>query len=758
MRERREYSVLGLVQGVGFRPFVHRLATKLALVGDVRNAAGRVEINVEGEPDQLDAFGRALRDEAPPASRVEHVSQRIASPTDARDFRIRESDDDASADVFVLPDLATCDDCRRELFDPADRRFGYAFSSCTYCGPRLTIVDDVPYDRARTAMARFEMCGACRREYEDVGDRRFHAEPIACAECGPRLTLRDRAWAEVASRDPIFDAATRLFAGEIGAIKGLGGYHLACVATSDTAVATLRARKHRDDKPFAVMVADVAAAAAQCHVSPAEEALLVSSRAPIVLLRRKEGSTFAPRVAPGNPNVGVVLAYTPLHHALLAACGRTPLVMTSGNLSDEPIAHDDEDAASRLAELCDFFLVHDRPIRVRCDDSVTRVVAGAELPIRRSRGYAPQPITLRSRAAAPILAAGPQLKATFALARGPYAFISHHIGDLDELATVRAYATAIQHYERMLRLRPELIVHDLHPDYASTRYALTRAHEQGLPVIGVQHHHAHVASCLADNEHDGPVLGVAFDGTGYGHDGAIWGGELLLGDARAVQRFAHLRYVGMPGGDRAIVEPRRMAIAYLLDSGLDPAVIWPDLGREGELLAQVARRPSLSPLTSSVGRLYDAVAAILGVRERVTFEGQAAMELEWLAASAANEELPAYPFDLERDASGTWVLDMRRCIRAIVAERAHREHASISLRFHLTIVEAIRAVVAEARREHGIDATALSGGVFANALLLERAVRTLSLDGVTVLRHRRVCPNDGGIALGQLAVAMAQGS
>jgi hydrogenase maturation protein HypF len=637
--------------------------------------------------------------------------------------------------------------------DPNNRRYRYPFLNCTNCGPRLTIITGAPYDRPRTTMAGFALCPACRAEYDDPSDRRFHAQPTACPACGPRLALANDRGEPVASADPLDDFVRALRAGRIGTLKGLGGYHLVCDARNRSAVAELRQRKHRHEKPFALMVADLPAADALCEVGDAERALLRSPRRPIVLLRKRRPTPVAEDVAPGNPCLGVMLPYTPLHHLLMDAVG-TPLVMTSGNRSDEPIAYRDDEARDKLAGLPDVFLVHNRPIHVRCEDSVTRLVAGQELPVRRSRGYAPQPIALPFACPRPILAVGGQLKGAFALGRGRQAFLSHHLGDLDDFEAQRAFVRDIALYEELFAIRPEAIACDLHPDYVSTRYAQERAAREGVPLCTVQHHHAHLASCMAENGLSEPVIGVSFDGTGYGTDGAIWGGEFLVGDVRTWRRAAHLRYVGLPGGDRAIREPWRMALAHLTDAGAElPALTSPLSPVEVATVRRMLERGLNTPPTSSAGRLFDAVAALAGVRHRVSYEGQAAVELE----ARATDPYPdiAYPFSLDTSGSSI-VIDTRPLIGAVAADVVNGVAAArVARRFHTTMVEVIATVCGRLRQETGIGTVVLSGGVFANALLTAEAVRRLEEMGFRALRHRLVPPNDGGLCLGQLAVAAA---
>ncbi len=754
--ERRVISIGGVVQGVGFRPFVYSLATRLELSGFVRNVVGGVSIEVEGEVRALDAFLAELATNSPPLAHIDTLIWEPQPRWGDSSFQILPSDGAGSGPIFIAPDVATCADCLADLFNPTDRRYRYPFLNCTNCGPRLTIVTGAPYDRSRTTMAAFPMCPACREEYDNPADRRFHAQPTCCPDCGPRLQLLDALGQPIPTADPLARFAAALRAGRIGALKGLGGYHLACDAQSAMAVAELRRRKHRDEKPFALMVANSAAIDDYCAVQPAERELLESPRRPIVLLHRSRRDWVAAEVAPGSAFLGVMLPYTPLHHLLLREMDGTPLVMTSGNRSDEPIAYEDSDALHRLAGIADLFLTHDRPIHLRCDDSVTRIVAGVERPLRRSRGYAPQAIPLSVACQTPILAVGGQLKGTFALGRGRQAIVSHHLGDLDQYDAFRAFVKDVALYEDLFGIRPAIIAHDLHPDYASTRYARERA--DGVELVAVQHHHAHMASCMAENGLSEPVIGVAFDGTGYGTDGAIWGGEFLIGGYRQFHRAGHLRYVGMPGGDAAIREPWRMALAHLLDAAATVARLE---SRIPALALRAARtileRRFNTPWTSSAGRLFDAVASLAEVRDRVSFEGQAAVELEWRAGeTAANGD---YPFDVEETGSddpagATLVVDTRPLIRAIAADAARGgETDRIASRFHSTMAGLIATVCDRLRRATGLSAVVLSGGVFLNARLTREATGRLSALGFRVYNHRLVPPNDGGLSLGQLAIA-----
>jgi hydrogenase maturation protein HypF len=759
--ERRVIAIHGVVQGVGFRPFVYGLASRLELHGFVKNRTGSVLIEVEGDARSLDDFLTELSRKPPPLARIDRLSWERHPPRGDRAFRIEPSEADAEGPIFISPDVATCADCLRELFDPADRRYRYPFLNCTNCGPRLTIITGAPYDRPRTTMAGFPMCAACREEYENPANRRFHAQPTCCPACGPRLRALGARGQRIECDDPLTYFVTALRAGRVGALKGLGGYHLVCDASMESVVAELRRRKHREEKPFALMVRDLAAAEALCEISPAEKELLVSAPRPIVLLRKRSPTVVAEAVAPRNPYLGVMLPYTPLHHLLLDGVAPLPLVMTSGNQTDEPISYEDRDALARLGDIAEVFLTHDRPIHVRCDDSVTRVVDGREAPLRRSRGYAPQPVPLPLECRRPTLAVGGQLKGTFSLGRGHHAFLSHHLGDLDHLEAYRAFVRDIGLYRQLFALQPEQTAHDLHPDYASTRYAEEHAASEGWSLVPVQHHHAHMASCMAENGLREPVIGVTFDGTGYGLDGAIWGGEFLVGDYRWFQRAAHLRYVGMPGGDRAIREPWRMALAHLDDAQVEGTLVEK---RQAPVVVRAVRkmlerRFNTHP-TSSAGRLFDAVASLAGVRDQVSHEGQAAMELEWLATEVSPDG--AYPFDLDEAPGGEAVespvvVDTRPLIRAVVRDAQHGVSAGVmGRRFHGTMVEIIAAVCDWLRRTTGLDVVVLSGGVFMNALLTREAGARLQGDGFRVYRHRLVPPNDGGLSLGQLAVAAAR--
>jgi hydrogenase maturation protein HypF len=706
---RRRLRVVGVVQGVGFRPFVYTTATRLELGGFVLNDGDGVVIEAEGTVDGLDALAHALEREAPTLARVDSIVSEEIPAVGETGFRI-ESSVASGRSALIPPDVATCDDCLRELFDPADRRHRYPFINCTQCGPRFTIVEQVPYDRPNTTMSTFPMCAECRREYEDPLDRRFHAEPIACPVCGPELSM------------PLEQAVALLREGAIVAVKGLGGYHLACDAVLEDSVARLRARKHREDKPFALMTTDPESLVA---VGPDDAALLRSPARPIVLLPRRADAPVAASVAPGSPWLGVMLPYTPLHHLLLTDFGGA-LVMTSGNRSDEPIAFDDDEARERLAPIADAFLSHDRRIHRRCEDSVVRV----SMPVRRSRGYAPTGLPLPVEARRAVVAAGAELKSTFCVARGREAFLSAHLGDLDSELAYRAFRTDLELYVEMLGVGVEVIAHDLHPEFLATKWAL----EQPAELVGVQHHHAHAAACLAEHGETGPALAVIFDGTGYGTDGTLWGGEILRCDLSSFERLSHLEPVPLPGGAAAIREPWRTAAIHLERAGRPvPFELWPTV------------RPTLTvnaPLSSGMGRLFDAVAAVLGLRERVTYEGQAAIELEQLAA-----DHPAGPYAW-RFGDGAALVGM-----VYDDEAEGRARHEIAAAFHETIAAAVAEACAELAEPRTV---VLSGGTFQNLRLLTSTRSRLEAAGFRVLTHRLVPPNDGGISYGQAAVACAR--
>ncbi|MEA3337866.1 MAG: carbamoyltransferase HypF [Chloroflexota bacterium] len=775
MIERRRLTVTGVVQGVGFRPFVFGLASQYDLAGLVGNNSQGVFIEIQGAPASLDTFEQELVAHPPPLAHIETVASEILPTNDDTTFAIVHSQAQATASTLISPDVSLCDDCRRELFDPGDRRFRYPFINCTNCGPRFTIIRDIPYDRPLTTMANFTMCPACQAEYDDPADRRFHAQPNACADCGPQVFFewseqkKPAEFAEVEEQsDPIAQARALLIQGGIVAVKGLGGFHLACDATSDEALATLRERKGRVDKPFAVMAVDMETAAGIAQISAEEADLLTGTEGAIVLLRRRVDSVLSGLVAPGNNAVGVMLPYTPLHYLLLGAdqgAGRqsargrmrpgSVLVMTSGNYSDEPIVKDNGRAREWLSGLADAFLFHDRDIHVGCDDSVVRVFRGHELPIRRSRGYAPFPVKLPLQIP-PTLAVGGELKSTFCLARDDFAFMSQHIGDMENLETLQAFERAAAHFQEIFRCAPERVVADMHPGYLSTRWAERNAGSARL--LKVQHHHAHVAAVMAEHGLDGsrPVIGFSFDGTGYGPDGAIWGGEVLVADYSRFRRVAHLQYVPLAGGDSAIKRPYRVALAHLWAAGEPwdadlPSVAACPQSEQTVLRRQLERGLNTVP-TSSMGRLFDAVASLAGVRQVVTYEAQAAIELEAMAAEGVEE---TYGFDVPSVVyyGDPAAINASPVIRAVVADvRAGEAPAVIAARFHNAVADLIDRLARQLREQTGMECVVLSGGVFQNVTLLALAVDRLDQAGFQVLTHRLVPPNDGGLALGQAII------
>ncbi len=775
------------MQGVGFRPFVYGLAQQHRLSGFVGNNSSGVFIEVEGAATAVSHFHHALTHNPPPLARIEDITIDELPLQNSEHFVIAHSQAQAAANTLISPDICLCDDCLRELFDPNNRRYRYPFINCTNCGPRFTIIKDIPYDRPFTTMAEFAMCADCQAEYDNPLDRRFHAQPNACAACGPSVWLEVGEQPSVIGRQlsvngegVIEEAQALLAAGQIVAVKGLGGFHLACDATSDEALATLRERKGRVDKPFAVMTRDVATVRHFAHLSAAEEALLTSKERPILLLRQKANNPLSKLVAPGNNTIGVMLPYTPLHYLLLdfqspiSNLQSPVLVMTSANYSNEPIVKDNDEARERLSTLADAFLMHNRDIYGRCDDSVVRVTSNVAarplrvrysvnsepntdyqlpitehcLPIRRSRGYAPFPVKLPSKVP-PTLAVGGELKSTFCLAKGDYGYMSQHIGDMENLETLDAFATAVAHYKTIFRTEPEKLVCDLHSGYLSTRWA---QEQTDLPVIAVQHHHAHIASVMAEHGLDGrsPVIGFSFDGTGYGTDGAVWGGELLLANYAGFEQAAHLKYVPLAGGDMAVKRPYRLALAHLYAAGLpwddDLPCVAACPEPERHVLRQQVERNLNSVPTSSMGRLFDAVAALLGVRQTVTYEGQAAIELEAIAAPNVTD---SYPFALSDD-----FFDAAPIFADIVVDlRAGVTTAVIAAKFHNAVANLIVQLSLQMRRQHGLNQVALSGGVFQNVTLLETAVRQLRHHNFDIFTHRLVPPNDGGLALGQVMIA-----
>ncbi len=716
----------GIVQGVGFRPFVYNLAHQLQLGGYVLNSSSGLVTEAEGDQCGVERFVKALTAEAPPLAWIQEMEVTEIEPAGDREFAIRESVAETGEFALVSPDVATCDACIRDFTDPHNRRFEYAFTNCTNCGPRYTIIRDIPYDRPNTTMACFRMCPGCQAEYDEPRDRRFHAQPNACPVCGPSLSA------------PIEEARRRLAAGEIVAIKGLGGFHLACDARNDAGVRRLRERKRRSDKPFALMARDLAAVEEICHLGEVDRQALLGPQRPIVILPRRESASLPEAIAPGNRTLGVMLPYTPLHHLIFVEAPYSALVMTSGNLSEEPIVVSNDDALERLKGVADWFLLHNRDIYMRTDDSVVRTFEGTERVMRRSRGLAPQVIDL-GRAAPEVLACGGELKNVFCLTKGRHAILSQHIGDLENYETLVFFEETLANLKKLFRIEPKAVVHDLHPGYLSTKYALGL----DLPRVGVQHHHAHMASCMIENGLEGEVIGVAFDGTGYGTDGAIWGGEFLVGGYSGFERRAHLRYVPMAGGDAAIREPWRMALSYMMDTwGFD--FEGPAEPRARVVQQMIARGINTVP-TSSCGRLFDAVASMIGLRHEVNFEGQAAIELE---AIAKESETAEYPFETGEE------LDFRPMIERIAQETASgTPRARIAARFHNTVAAAI---IETCRRIGNPRRVCLSGGTFQNMRLLRATITGLRSAGFDVFLHSKVPPNDGGIALGQVAVAVAQ--
>jgi hydrogenase maturation protein HypF len=748
----RTIEVTGVVQGVGFRPFVHRLALRYALAGWVRNVAGTVEIHVEGDAEQLDEFEAALREQAPPVSRIDTLRAQAALPLGADDFHIAESTD-ADGNRPVPPDVAMCAHCEAELRDRKGPRYRHPFITCTDCGPRYTVIESLPYDRERTSMAAFPMCQLCRTEYETPADRRHHAETIACNACGPTVWLASSDNGALTVGDAAIRSAARLLAvGLIVAIRGVGGFHLACDATSDAAVRRLRYRKHRDAKPLAVMVGSLDDAREIATMSPAESRLLVGPEHPIVLLTSRPETPIAPSVAPGLDRLGVMLSYTPLHALLLEAV-RRPLVMTSGNLSDEPIAIDNEEALARLGGIADFFLLHDREVLSRVDDSVVRVVDDAPVLMRRSRGYAPLPLRIPVASPEPLVAVGPHLKNTFTLVRGDAAYVSPHIGDLEGLESLAHFNATLDRYRKLFRIDPVVAVRDLHPGYLSTRIA----EELGLSrLVAVQHHHAHVAAVMAEHGVTERVVGVALDGTGYGDDGHVWGAEVLVADLLGYERRAHLAYAPLPGGDAAAREPWRVAAGYAsLDPGSAAAFALAFDGVADEPLAIVRRqieRRLNTPMASSMGRLFDAASAVLGVRRGMSYEGQAAMELESLAGS-----LPAEPLEMAfHEEDERLVIDPLPMLAELGRRRQRGEDVrALAARFHESVIDVVVRAVARVAEVEELRVVVLSGGSFQNARLLAGVRRRLEDEALRVLIPARLGPNDGAISYGQAAVAAA---
>jgi hydrogenase maturation protein HypF len=760
--------VTGIVQGVGFRPFVYGLAVHHGLIGWVCNTSAGVVIVIQGDPAGVAAFVESLPAELPPLARIDSLSVWDEPAGDFAGFEIRESESIAGAFQPISADTAICADCERELFDPQNRRYLYPFINCTNCGPRFTIIKDIPYDRPATTMAEFALCEACRSEYENPLDRRFHAQPVACADCGPGVWLmqKDSLSMDV-NRGAILSARRLLRLGGILAVKGLGGFHLACDAFNAAAVEELRRRKGRIGKPFALMAADLITIERFCFVNEAEQALLMGREKPIVLLSQRAGNSLTESVAPGVDTLGMMLPYTPLHHLLLnqsnpvlsAEPVPSLLVMTSGNFSEEPIATENQDALERLAPLADAFLLHNRPIHIRCDDSVVRVdhLNASIIHLRRSRGYSPYPVKLPFETR-PTLAVGGELKNTFCITRDRYAFLSHHIGDMENAEVYQSFEHGVEHLSRLFRIQPEVIAHDLHPNYFTTAYA--ERSKLTARKVGIQHHHAHIAACMADNGLENrKVIGLSFDGTGYGTDGAIWGGEVLLADYSGFERMAHLEYLPLPGGDTAIRKPWRIAAGYAAVLGLDiddlPFLRLVDQ-QELTIVRQQVEKNLNAPLTSSMGRLFDAVSVLAGVRNEVTYEAQAAIELETLSKPALSSAKP-YPFIVD-ESDGKIVIGLADLLSEVIADARRKKSTSeIGARFHHSVAAIAQEICRKAREQTDISEVALSGGVWQNQLLLNLVRNGLKKEGFTVYFHQQTPTNDGGLALGQAVIANFQG-
>jgi len=745
-------KIEGIVQGVGFRPFVYNLASKHNLSGYVLNDTKGVSIEVEGDKRSIGLFLKEIETNAPPLALIEKIKWKNLPLIGYRGFEIKSSQEEKEKFLPLSPDISICEDCLKELFNPKDRRYRYPFINCTNCGPRFTIIKDIPYDRKNTTMSKFKMCPECESEYHDPSNRRFHAQPNACWKCGPQVELLNKDGKKIVASDPIVLAAELIRKGKIVAIKGIGGYHLACDATNPSVIKQLRERKNRIDKPFALMMLDLKQVKRFCQVNPVEERLLSSSRRPIILLRRKNDS-LPQEIAPGNRYLGVMLPYTPLHYLLLKEV-KIPLIMTSGNISEEPIAYQDEDAFRRLRKIADFFLVHNREIRIRVDDSVGKVVNGKAILLRRSRGYAPQPLKLNFQVKKCVLAFGGHLKNTFCFLKKGYAFLSHHIGDLENLAAVLSLEEGIAHYKKIFHLDPEIVCCDLHPNYASTNLAREYAKKKKLPLISVQHHHAHIISVLAGNGIKERVIGVVFDGSGLGTDGTLWGGEFLVADYRGFERAGHLRYIHLPGGTKAIREPWRVGLSYLYEIYRDKCEriaqkLFPERGKKITIITNLIKRKVNSPLTSSAGRLFDAVSTILGLRETINYEGQAAIELEMLSR---DQRTSFYPFKII-EKEGTFVVDMLPLVKTIVEKKLQGESKKlIATEFHWTLAQIILKMCELIRKKQKLNKVVLAGGVFQNNLLLKQTMSLLQNSDFEVIPPGIIPVNDGGISLGQAVV------
>lgn len=753
-------KITGIVQGVGFRPFIYTLAKSLGLTGWVKNDSGGVIIDAESDRETIELFIQRIRSEAPPLSNIKSIGITNAPYIGYTDFTIKQSDASGASNIYISPDVGICTDCSRELFDRNDRRYLYPFINCTNCGPRLTIVTGVPYDRANTTMNKFAMCARCSSEYRDPSDRRYHAQPVSCHDCGPRLMLLDKSGKKVDRDDIIEYSCQLLIEGNILAVKGLGGYHLACSAHDKNAVLKLRRRKARDEKPFALMVKDLQAASKYCIIGEAEKKLLESEKKPIVLLKKRECCRLPDEIAPGNPNLGIMLPYTPVHLLIFYRLSRLQtqpsaidaLVMTSANRSSEPIYFRDDEAVDNLSDIADYFLTNDRDIYIRTDDSVTRVFRDREFIIRRARGYVPFPVTFSATGRADeklpsVLACGGELKNTFCINKNDEFYISHHIGDLENSETLSSFEQGIEHFKEMFKVTCDIIAYDLHPEYLSTKYAEASNIKNKL---AVQHHHAHIASCMAENGLNEDVIGVAFDGTGYGEDGHIWGGEFFTGSYGCFKRAAHLEYVRMPGGEAAIKEPWRMAASYLYKIDKNTELLSGIPGDKIDVILQMIDRNINSPLTSSAGRLFDAVSALLGIKHRISYEGQAAIELENIAQEGYHGE---YGFDIY-DNGGIYIINANEIVNGIIGDIDGRlPRGMIAAKFHETAANMVLETCNKLRNATGLAKVVLSGGVFQNMILLGKCVSKLEKESFKVYIHSRVPSNDGGISFGQAVIA-----
>ncbi len=754
-KERKKIEIRGIVQGVGFRPTVYRLARKYNLKGSVLNDSKGVTLDLEGYPEDIDSFLAELKKKPPPLSNIEEITSKKLVVENFHEFKIIESEKGEEKKTLVSPDIATCKDCERELLNSKDRRYLYPFINCTNCGPRFTITKELPYDRKYTTMKKFKMCEKCRDEYEDPEDRRFHAQPDACNDCGPHLEFLDKKGKKIEG-NPIEKATQFLKEGKIVAVKGLGGFHLACNARDKKAVETLRERKKRPFKPLALMARNTSIISKFVHLSNEEKELLMSPRAPVVLLKKKGKCAIPENIAPNNKFLGFMLPYAPLH--ILLFQNLEVLVMTSGNRRDEPIAFDNKDAVKRLGHIADCFLVHDRDIWIQADDSIARVLDGETLLLRRSRGYAPEPIKSPLRNEKKIIGFGAHKHNTFSISRDDEIFVSHYIGETDNLETIKAFERGIKHFINFFDIPPDIAVVDLHPEYEATRFGKKWAEENKKTLIEIQHHHAHIASCLADNHLDEKVIGVAWDGTGYGADGKIWGGEFLIADLKSYERKAHLQYIPLPGGDAAVKEPWRMGATYLYKTfgkdflNLDIDFVKKLDRKKWELIENMINKKVNSPQTSSIGRLFDAVSSIIGIRDSITYQGQAAIELEMIANET---EKNFYEFDIQ-EKYDFHVIDPLGVIKSIVRDTKNRVSKSdISMKFHIGLADLIVNVSKILREQTGINKVCLSGGVFQNMILRSKASEKLKRNKFKVYNHRKIPPNDGGISAGQVAIAMS---